>query len=267
MIDYRKNKTRYKPNELGSLYIDERKLVNRDKPIIYIGGQMEHRFHILEQTGKTFDISHNMYTGSWFYDYPIFKYDKSKINGQNFARNLLEALEMAKLKDVILITESYGGIIGAYASISPLIYKVYMVHPPIIGTPLANPHEIIKYQKLLLKREKLLLLLLNKIINHQYGFEQDNFNGVDFTKVDLEKLVVIGSNLDLNKEKSKLLISLYNIILKTTSLESDGIVIFDEELFQNLNLNFIKEEKGLNHFEMSSKENKEKINKMISLSK
>lgn len=58
MIDYRAGKEKYKPNVLGSLYVDSEKVKNGDRPIIYIGGQMEHRCHVLEQTGKTADVGH-----------------------------------------------------------------------------------------------------------------------------------------------------------------------------------------------------------------
>ena len=139
MIDYRKGKERFKPNVLGSLYVDRAKVQEGERPVIYIGGQMEHRCHVLEQTGKTGDPGHNMFSGSWFYDYPVFGYDKEAINAENFTANFLEARSMSGLDDIDLVTESFGGIIGAYASRDSRIHKVYAVHPPIKGTPLANP--------------------------------------------------------------------------------------------------------------------------------
>ncbi len=120
MYNYRKGKKRYKPNEFGSLYIKD--IDPNERPVIYIGGQMEHRWHILEQTGLTFDPGHNMFNGNWFYDYPIWTSNKGEINGEGFKNNLLKALEEAKLSDVDLITHSYGGIVGALASKDPKIH-------------------------------------------------------------------------------------------------------------------------------------------------
>lgn len=193
MVDYKEGKKRYKPNKLGSLYINKDKIGER--PIIYIGGQMEHRLHLLEQIGKTFDPGHNLFDGSWFYDYPIFKYDKSLINGKEFAKNLIESLKLANLLDVDLVTESYGGIIGAYATKSNIIHRVYAIHPPILGTLLANPKEFKKINSELIIKEKILLLLLRLIVNEKYGFEKDNFTGIDLSEVDLNKLILIGFNL------------------------------------------------------------------------
>ena len=263
MIDYRKNKCRYKPNKLGSLYIDQDKMKNSIRPIIYIGGQMEHRGHILEQFGKTFDNGHNMFDGSWFYDYPIFKSDKRQINAEAFANNLIEALKLANILDVDLVTESFGGIIGAYASKSNIIHRVYAIHPPILGTPLANPKELINAKKFTLLKDKLLLLILKLIVNENYGFEIDNFNGINITKVNINKLIVIGSNINPAEEKSKLIIMLYNIILKYTGYQSDGIVIFDEEKFNELGINYIKEDNNINHLEANSRENLSKVKKLV----
>ncbi len=47
MVDYKSGKTRYTPDNLGSLYLDESKLSDNERPVIYIGGQMEHRIHRL----------------------------------------------------------------------------------------------------------------------------------------------------------------------------------------------------------------------------
>ncbi len=247
MIDYRKGKERFVPNSLGSLYIDKSKLNDSERPVIYIGGQMEHRCHVVEQTGKTFDPGHNMFTGSWFYDYPILSTDKESINGENFSKNLIEALTMAHLSDVDLITHSYGGIIGSLATKSDRIHKVYAVHPPITGTPLANPSYLEKYKELLNKKERLLLKVLKRLIVSKYGFEKDNYRGVNLKLVDLNKLVVIGSGLDPTKEKGFVL-DLYNMIKKITGLENDGVVTYSEELFDSLGINYVTECTHNNHF-------------------
>lgn len=263
MVNYKNNRKRFKPNALGSLYVNE-KIDNNKRPIIYIGGQMEHRCHLLEQSGKTIDSGYGMFDGSWFYDYPLFGIDKSTIDGENFAKNLISSLEMAKLADIDLVTQSYGGIIGSYASKSNRIHKVYAVHPPITGTPLANPDELLKRKELFLKREKLLLRIIQLMINYNYGFEKDNYHGIDPSKVDFNKLLVIGSSLDLDTEKDNLSKDLYNIILKYTGLESDGIVIFDEETFSRMGINYQREEESLSHFAAGSRKNLERIIKLVS---
>lgn len=255
MINYKKGKERFKPNELGSLYIDYNTLDENERPIIYIGGQMEHRFHIVEQTGFTSDPGHNMFNGSWFYDYSIFSNNKSSINAHNMAKNLLEALKMAELKDVDVVTESFGGLIASYASISTYIHKVYAIHPPITGTPLANPILLQKYNELFNKQEKLINLILKRIINYNYGFEQDNYKGANLTKIDLNKILVIGSSIDLEKEKNNLAKNLYDMILKATGKPSDGIVLFDPKQLEEKGINYLVEEKGLNHFDAGSKNN------------
>ena len=37
-------------------------------------------------------------------------------------------------------------------------------------------------------------------------------------------------------------------------MENDGVVIFDESTFNNLGINYIKEDKNSNHFDSGSKE-------------
>ena len=253
MYNYRDGKKRYVPNSLGSLYINESKINDNERPIIYIGGQMEHRCHVLEQTGITFDPGHNLFTGNWFYDYSVFSRHKSNINGENLAKNLELSLKQANLCDVDLITHSFGGIIAALASKNDRIHAIYAIHPPITGTPLANPKIIEKYNSLLNKSELFLLQLLKIVVNTEYGFENDSYTGVDFRKVDLNKLVVIGSNLDPEKEEG-IPLGLYNIIKKTSDMENDGVVIFDESTFNNLGINYIKEDKNINHFDSGNEE-------------
>ena len=112
MINYRQDKKRYKPNKLGSLYIDESKLNPNEQPVIYIGGQMEHRCHIAEQTGFTFDPGHNMFTGSWFYDYPLFSSEKGTFDVEGFTNNFLEGLKESGLEKLIKASYSLLGLIS-----------------------------------------------------------------------------------------------------------------------------------------------------------
>lgn len=263
MLNYRNGKERYKPNELGSLYVDRTKLDDGKRPVIYIGGQMEHRCHILEQTGFTGDPGHNMFAGSWFYDYPIFTRNKEDIDAQNMTANLLEALKMANLGDIDLVTESFGGIIGAYATKDPRIHRVYAVHPPITGSPLADTSKLLVYKEFFTKREKLLLLIIKKLINTNFGFEQDNNMGAALTNVDLNKLLVIGSSLDLETEKNNLAKALYEIILKYCNHPNDGVVIYDEDQFDRYGINYLREPRGLNHFDAGSMENLEWVRSLL----
>lgn len=255
MLNYRQGKTKYKPNNLGSLYVDESKLNPNEQPIIYIGGQMEHRCHIAEQTGFTFDPGHNMFTGSWFYDYPIFSNNKENFNTENFTTNLLEGLKESGLKDIILITESYGGMIAAEATKSTLVSKAIAIHPPILGTPLANPKYIENYKQLLTRYQRILLQGLKLLINPDYGFEQDNFKGIDLRKVDLNKLIVVGNYLDIPQEQNSLLKETYEIIRTITTYKSDGVVIFEPSEFERLGINYLLETKNNNHFDAGTKEN------------
>lgn len=255
MINYRFRKTRYKLNELGSLYVDETKLNSNEQPVIYIGGQMEHRCHIIEQTGFTADPGHNMFTGSWFYDYPVISKYKKYFNAENFAENLINSLKVANLHDVILITQSYGGNIASYATKAEEVAKVVAIHPPILGTPLANPKYLEAYKHLFTNYQRFLFHILKYIINPEYGFEQDNFNGIDFTKVDFNKLIVVGNYLNINTEKNSLLKETYAMIKTITDLRSDGIVPFEPEIFNSIGIKFLQEEKNNNHLESATKEN------------
>lgn len=259
MNNYRSGKKRYKPNELGSLYIDEKKINPNEQPIIYIGGQMEHRFHALEQTGFTFDPGHNMFTGSWFYDYPLFSKNKEQYNAENFSNNLLTSLEEANLSDVIFVTESFGGTIASLATQSDRVDKVIAIHPSIVGTPLANPYYLDDFKRFFTKRQKLILEMLKLIVNPKYGFEQDNFKGVDFSKVDLDKLLVIGSYVDKEKENNSLILELDSMIRKVTLSRNDGIVVFEPDLFDKIGINYMVEEDNTNHFDAGKKEHIEKV--------
>lgn len=262
--NYRKGKERYIPNELGSLYVDTNKLNNNERPIIYIAGQGEHRGHVLEQiSGVSMEAGHSMFTGNWVYDYPILFNNKKEINGENFAKNFTESLKLANLNDVDIITSSYGGIIASLASKNNRIHKIYAIHPPILGTPLANPEEMAKYKKLFTSYERLLLLILKRVVDKNYGFEINNYNGVDLRKVNLNKLIVIGSSIDPNKEKG-LALTMYDMIKKATNLENDCMVIFDEDKLNSLGINYIKEKDSISHFNSGTKE---EISKAYRLSK
>lgn len=267
MINYRKDKTRIKINEYGSLYIDHNKINDNERPIIYIGGQLEHRCHMLEQTGFTFDIGHTMFSGSWFYDYSVWAKNKSQFNAKNFAENLLAALEKAKIGDVDLVAESYGGLIGAYATKSPIIHKVVAIHPPILGTPLADKKMLEYAIKYLEFEQRLIARIINIIINSNYGFEQENSQGIYDKKlqdvVDLAKLVVVGSNIDFENEKNDLAKKLYLLILQLTGKESDGVVIFDKNELDRFGISYVEEENNLSHFDAGSKENIEKAKAKI----
>lgn len=259
MINYRKNKKRYKPNELGSLYVDESKLNPNEQPIIYIGGQMEHRFHTVEQTGLTGDPGHNMFTGSWFYDYPLFSDNKSEYNAENFAGNLLQTLEEANLQDVIFITESFGGSIASLASKSERVDRVIAIHPSIVRTPLADPKYLELYKKYFNRKQQAILHLLKVIVNPEYGFEQDNFYGIDLRKVDLNKLLVVGNYIDRETEKNPVVLETSDMIEKVTSARSDGIVVFEPEIFDSLGINYLQEDEHNSHFDAGSKEHIAKV--------
>ena len=263
MINYRYGKKRYNPNELGSLYVDEKKITPNEQPIIYIGGQMEHRLHILEQTGLTGDHGHNMFTGSWFYDYPIFSKNKKDFNAENFSMNLLTALKESGLRDVILLTESYGGMVASLATQSELIDKVIAIHPSILGTPLANPYYLEDFNHYFNKRQKAILQALKIAINPSYGFEQDNFNGVDLRKVDLDKILVVGSYIDEELEENPLLLETADMIKKVTSNRSDGVVIFEPREFERLGIPYFIEDEHNNHLAAGTKEHIAKVYKKV----
>lgn len=264
MLNYRKGKKRIKVNGYGSLYIDYQKIKDK-RPIIYIGGQMEHRLHILEQTGMTFDQGHNMFDGSWFYDYPIHPKDKSQFDVINFGENLIATLQQANLGEVDIIGESYGGIIGAYATKSPLIHKVLAIHPPILGTPLANKDLISYAIKELEFEQKWIARLVNIIVNTNYGFEQDNALGIYNPKLqdvaDISKLIVASSSLNPDTEKNKIAKLLYDLIWQLTHKTSDGVLIYDAEELTKLGIPFIEDDEPLCHFDAGSKENIEKCYK------
>lgn len=262
MENYRKNKERIKINEYGSLYFNRSKVIN-ERPLIYIGGQMEHRFHVFEQTGFTGDPGHNMFDGSWFYDYPIHTREKSRYNAINFGENLLAALKKVGVEEVDLITESYGGLIGTYVTNSPLIHKVVEIHPPILGTPLAN-RELIEFAcKELELEQRVIARIIKFIVNNKYGFEQENAGGLYNSALqeaaDISKILVVGSSINYETEQNDLVKKLYKLIYTLTKKENDGVVIFDKKDLEKLHISYIEENEKLNHFDAGSKENIESV--------
>lgn len=256
MVNYRTNRDRIKINELGSLYLN-RNISKGTSVVIYIGGQMEHRLHTLEDaTSLTFDSGHKIFNGSFMYEYPIIKGNKSNINAVNFADNLTKAIEIARLEDVIIITESYGGLIAACASKSPRIQKVIATHPPILGTSLASNAILIDNLNKLEKQQRLLAKSLTWFINDCYGFQKDNYLGINnpniFKNIDLTKLTVVGSALDREKDKNNLACNLYDIIYALTGEKSDGVVIWNEETLRKYGINYLTESNPTNHFDTIS---------------
>ena len=259
MINYKKNRVRFKPNELGSLYLDMNKINDNERPVIYIGGQLEHRFHVIEGSGYTFDCGHDMFSGSWFYEYPLNYANKKDINAMNFSKNLLAALKEANIGDVDIVTDSHGGMIASYASKSDLVHQVIAIHPPCLGTPLARPRDFDKIDKLLTSYEKLLLRIIKKIVNRDYGFNDDNYKGLDFSKIDFNKVLILSSSIDRLREKNKLVISFYDMIYKLTGKESDGVVIFDEDILNRIGVNYEKDDVGTSHLDAGSREYLERV--------
>lgn len=259
MVNYRTNRDRIKINELGSLYLN-RNIPRGTSIVIYIGGQMEHRLHTLEDaTSLTFDKGHKIFNGSFMYEYPLNKGNKDNINALNFADNLIKAIEIARLEDVIIITESYGGLIAACASKSPRIQKVIAIHPPILGTPLASNAILLESLNKLVKQQRLLVRAVSLLINDCYGFERDNYLGINNyhirKSIDFNKLTVVGSALDRKKDKNNLACNLYDIIYAITGEKSDGVVIYNEETLRKYGINYLTETTPTNHFDAGSEEN------------
>lgn len=256
--NYGEDRDRIKINELGSLYLD--KDMQKDyRPLIYIGGQMEHQLHRLENaTGKTFDPGHYMFDGSWMYEYPN-RGTKSNINVFNFADNLVKAIEASGLEEVDIITESYGGLIAACASKSKRIHKVIAIHPPILGTPLASNDFLLDNLNKLERRQKLLARAVTLVVNDYFGFEKDNYLGINnsdiLKSIDFNKLTVVGSALDRENDPSWLACSLYDIIYAITGEQSDGVVIYNEETLRKYGINYFTEIAPKNHFAAGSEKN------------
>ena len=257
MVNYRKDRDRINVNALGSLYLDK-KLQGIYTPLIYIGGQMEHRLHTFEnRTGKTFDIGHKLFDGSFMYEYPTND-TKSNINTLNFADSLVKCIEKSGLEKVDIITESYGGLIAA-ASKSALIEKVVTIHLPISGTPLASNDVILDNLDILEKRQRWIAKLVTRVVNDYYGFQKDNSLGINnpdiLRNIDFSKLTVVGSALDRENDKNKLACALYDIIYAITGEKSDGVVIYNEETLRKYGINYFTEIVPKNHFAAGSERN------------
>lgn len=249
-VDFRKERIKYKINKLGSLYISEKWI--SDIPIVYVGGQMEQWSHLINQaTGYVKEPGYAMFDGCFVYEYPIDDKDKSKINAINFSNTLLALLQEAKINRVNLITESYGGTIGAYASKSKIIDTVTAIHPPILGSPLAWENLL---DINLPGRQRLFAFLSKTIVDSRYGFQKDNAKITDLRLVDLNKLIVVGSNLNRQKDKNFIMKETYDVIMEASGMESDGVVIFNDLEFNRLGINFIKEKNPINHEDASHKE-------------
>ena len=258
MVNYSANRERINVNSLGSLYIDKN-IPKDSRIIVYIGGQMEHRLHVLENfTGITFDPGHGLFNGSFMYEYST-RGNKTDKNAINFANTLIKCLEAKGLNEVDIITESYGGLIAACASKSPIIHKVVAIHPPILGTPLASKNIILENLDRLSKNQQRIAKLATMVVDDLYGFQKDNSLGIINTdslrNIDLSKLTVIGSQLDRENDKNKLACTLYDIIYNITGEQSDGVVIYNEEALRKYGINYYTESDLTNHFDAGSKEN------------
>ena len=259
MYNYKKNRKRYQSDDLGSLYIDESKLNNQEQPIIYIGGQMEHRLHVLEQSGYTLDAGTTMFTGTWAYEYPITTTYKSEYNGRNFARSLISSIEEANLEDVILLTESYGGTIASYATKSDRIHSVIAIHPAITGTPLASPSYMQRFKPIFTKKQNDLLEVASYIVDEDFGFQKENHNGILFHLVDLNKLLVVGSSINQQTEQNPLMKETADMIEKITGTQSDGITRFNTDELDRLGINYLVEDENVNHLQAATKEHIAKV--------
>ena len=93
------------------------------------------------------------------------------------------------------------------------------------------------------------MAMLKISVNRDYGFEIDNLNGVMIDKVDLDKLIVLSSKLDAKKDKLALAVKYHDLILKTTGLESDGVVVYEPKELARLGIKYLENEPELNHIE------------------
>ena len=115
---------------------------------------------------------------------------------------------------------------------------------------MANPKELENYAEA--RIQKLIIKILKLVVNYNYGFQQNNFYGLDLSKVDLNKLLVVGNYLDVLKEKNEFMLAAYDLIEKFTGMKSDGVVTFDEETFVSKGINAVRTSRCANHFESSS---------------
>lgn len=238
-------------NTLGNLYLYNSKIENSEQPIIYIGGQMERYSKIFEKNNFIPDRN-GRFTGYFAYDFLNVYPDKKSIKALNFSKDLVDTLKQAGLSNAILVAQGYGGLIASYASQSDLIKKVICIHSPVIGTPLSRPEYMEYYREILTEDQKLILDHLKKVIDFNYGFQKDLFDGFDFYEADMSKVVVVGNHLDSSKEQNGILRDTHDIIKKITGLENDGVIIFDPYEFDRKRINYVKTEGNVNHFESNS---------------
>lgn len=261
MVNYKNGKTKYNYDYLGSLYFDWQNYSSINRPVIYIGGQMEHRFHIVEKLGLTFDTSRSFFDGSWAYEYPIFHCLKSDINSVNFAVSLNACIEKSGLTDVDIVTYSYGGLIGLSLTNYPAIHKVVAIHPPILGTPLANLNFLKSCIHQFNFNQKFIIRLISNMVDDEYGFQSENRDGIysnNFSNVDLSKYYVIGSGINYDEEMNIIMKKTYEIIYMLTHKENDGVVIYSSFELKSLGVQCITEDVWQNHFDGAKLENIEK---------
>lgn len=255
MVNYKNGRMRYKNDCLGSLYFDWKHYSSINRPVIYIGGQMEHRLHLLEKTGFTFDASRAFFDGNWSYEYPTSNYIKSSINSINFAASLSGCIEKAGLTDVDIVTYSYGGLIGLSLTNYPFVHKVIAVHPPILGSPLVDlKYDMHKFGF----DQKIIATLISNIVNKEYGFQLENKDGIynnNFSNVNLSKYYVVGSGINYAEETNVLIRKTYEIIYFLTQKENDGIVLFSSNELKKLGIQCLVEDEWHNHFNGSKLEN------------
>lgn len=261
MVNYKNGRVRYRNDCLGSLYFDWKNYSSINRPVIYIGGQMEHRLHLLEKSGITFDSSRTFFDGNWSYEYSISINNKGSINSINFASSLSTCIEKAGLKDVDIVTYSYGGLIGLSLTNYPFVHKVIAIHPPILGTPLADLKCLKHNMQKFAFDQKIIATFISNIINSKYGFQRENKEGIynnNFSNVDLSKYYVVGSGINYEEETNVLMKKIYEMIYLLTEKESDGIVLFSPKELQKLGIQYFVENEWRNHFNGSEIENIEK---------
>lgn len=87
----------------------------------------------------------------------------------------------------------------------------------------------------------------------------DNFLGIDLSKTNLDKILVVGSSINKETEQNPLILQTNDMLEKVTGYKNDGIVLFDERQLANLGINYLVEPESLNHFAAGSKENIERV--------
>ena len=94
----------------------------------------------------------------------------------------------------------------------------------------------------------------NKITNNNWHNLNKSEARVEFN-LDLDKLIVVGSSVDITKENNYLVKELYDLIIKLTDKKSDGVVIFEPRELEKLGINYLVEDISLNHFKAGAKDN------------